>query len=217
MPAPDKYLLFYKEFMSSNQRWAYLHLWVFRFSQAIINLRIGVRRNNSCLLQIAKFHPKELFYGRSHPHYRNIELFMPDEVKNIWDNNTTFTVSGHNSTGQDLDFLLEEKNRAVKQFIHSGSILSNKTWDAICCNLQYIEDLQILMSSWGGTQRSNNYQTKHVDFEFAVNSFPQTLKTYLKPENESFLWFEWIQTSPWVTKISGNISGNIDFKTNGSH
>ncbi|CAC5383293.1 unnamed protein product [Mytilus coruscus] len=138
MPTPDQYMLSYKEFMSSNQRWAYLHLQVFRFSQAIINLRIGVRRNNSCLLQSAKFHPKELFYGRSHPHYRNIELFdtlqyhfMPDEVKNIWDNNTTFTVSGHNSKGQDLDFLLEEKNRAVKQFIHSGSIPSNETRDDI--------------------------------------------------------------------------------------
>ncbi|VDI27589.1 Hypothetical predicted protein, partial [Mytilus galloprovincialis] len=112
----------------------------FRFSQAIINLRMGVRRNNSCLVQSAKFHLKELFYGRSHPHYRNIELFdtlqyhfMPDEVKNIWDNNTAFTVSGHNSKGQDLDFLLEEKNRAVKQFIPSGSIPSNETWDAICC------------------------------------------------------------------------------------
>ncbi|XP_071139288.1 uncharacterized protein [Mytilus edulis] len=208
MPTPDKYLLFYKEFMSSNPRWAYLHLQVFRFSQAIINLRMGVRRNNSCLVQSAKFHLKELFYGRSHPHYRDIELFdtlqyhfMPDEVKNIWDNNTAFTVSGHNSKGQDLDFLLEEKNRAVKQFIPSGSIPSNETWDAICCNLQYIEDLQNLVSSWVGTHRSNNYQTKHVDIEFAVNSFRQTLRTYLKPENETFCGLSGSKLHPGLLKF----------------
>ena len=194
-PTPEKYLIFFKTIMSSNPRWAYLHVQVLRFSQAIINLRMGIRRNNSDLVRSAKFHLKELFYGRSHPHYQSIELFdtlqyhfMPTEVKQIWDENVSFTVSGNVSRGQDMDFLLEEKNRAVKQFIPSGSIPSEETWDSICCNLQYIEDLQKLVCSWIGKQKETTYmyQSKNIDIEDAVNAFRQTLRTYLKPENETF-------------------------------
>ncbi|CAG2198289.1 unnamed protein product [Mytilus edulis] len=73
--------------------------------------------------------------------------------------------------------------------------------DAICCNLQYIEDLQNLVSSWVGTHRSNNYQTKHVDIEFAVNSFRQTLRTYLKPENETFCGLSGSKLHPGLLKF----------------
>lgn len=34
---------------------------------------------------------------------------MPKEVREIWDQNASFTVSGDKSKGQDLDFILEEK------------------------------------------------------------------------------------------------------------
>ncbi|CAC5389991.1 unnamed protein product [Mytilus coruscus] len=161
-PTPETYLTFYKEVLSNNPRWKNLHLQVFRFSQAIINLRMGVRRNNSDLVHSAKFHLKELFYGRSHPHYQNIELFdtlqyhfMPDDVRNVWDTNISFTVSGHPSKGQDMDFLLEEKNRAVKQFIPSGSIPSDDTWYSVCCNLDYIESLQakFFLMAWSQKEK----------------------------------------------------------------
>lgn len=40
---------------------AYLKMQVFRFSQAIIHFRIGIRRINAELVRSAKFHIKELF------------------------------------------------------------------------------------------------------------------------------------------------------------
>ena len=39
---------------------------------------------------------------------------MPKEVREILDQNASFTVSGDKSKGQDLDFILEEKNKAIK-------------------------------------------------------------------------------------------------------
>ncbi|XP_063404446.1 uncharacterized protein LOC134687918 [Mytilus trossulus] len=143
------FISFYKTVLSHIPRHQYLHLQVCRFSQALINLRMGMRRNNAKIVASAKFHLKELFYGRHHPHYQSIELFdtvqyntMPNVVKTIWDNNISFTVSGDSSKGQDLDFLLEEKNKNVKQYLPSGSIPSDETWKAICCNLNFFEKLE---------------------------------------------------------------------------
>ena len=45
------------------------------YSQAIINLRYGIRRNNSDLVNSAKFHLNDLFFGRHHVHYQNIAIF----------------------------------------------------------------------------------------------------------------------------------------------
>lgn len=36
---------------------------------------------------------------------------MPKEVREILDQNASFTVSGDKSKGQDLDFILEEKTK----------------------------------------------------------------------------------------------------------
>ena len=64
---------------------------------------------------------------------------MPEEVKACWDNNTSFSVSGNKSKGQDLDFILEEKNKAIKQYLPSGSVPSDETWRNICCNLKFLK------------------------------------------------------------------------------
>jgi len=124
-----------------------------RFSQAIINFRMGIRRNNSQLVKSAKFHLKELFYARTHPHYQHIDIFdtiqyhfMSDEVNKVWDENISFTVSGDPPKGQDMDFLLEEKNKSVKHYIPSGTIPSDEMWKNICCNLKYFENLQDKLS-----------------------------------------------------------------------
>ncbi|VDI60410.1 Hypothetical predicted protein [Mytilus galloprovincialis] len=120
----ENYFRFYKEFLAHNSNHAFLHLQICRFSQAIINFRMGMRRNNAESEKHAKYHLKELFCGRFHPHYQTIELFdciqykfMSDEVKTVWDDTISFIVSGDPSKGQDLDFVLEEKNK--EEFVKS--------------------------------------------------------------------------------------------------
>ena len=60
-PTVENYFKFYKQFQAQNPNHAYLHLQVCRYSQAIINFRMGIRRNNAQLVHSAKFHLKELF------------------------------------------------------------------------------------------------------------------------------------------------------------
>ncbi|KAK3085592.1 hypothetical protein FSP39_005806 [Pinctada imbricata] len=86
----ENYFKYYKANQASNPNYAYLNLQVCRFSQAIINFRMGIRRNNANLVASAKFHLKERFYGRFHPHYQNIEIFdsiqyhlMPAELLSL--------------------------------------------------------------------------------------------------------------------------------------
>lgn len=185
-PTVENYFKFYKQFQAQNPNHAYLHLQVCRYSQAIINFRMGIRRNNSQLVHSAKFHLKELFYGRCHPHYQNIELFdsiqykfMPEEVKASWDNNTSFSVSGNKSKGQDLDFILEEKNKAIKQYLPSGSVPSDETWRNICCNLKFFETIQEKLAEILGLGQQTDYGTKLIDISNAITSFRPVLRKHL--------------------------------------
>lgn len=93
----------------------YYFLQVTRFSQAIINFRMAVRRNNSDLIKSAKYMTKELFNGRSHPKYQSIEAYdtlqdfmMPEAVMHLNDAYTFITI-GNPSTGEDFDFILGRK------------------------------------------------------------------------------------------------------------
>ena len=62
-PSTDGYLHHFKE----------EHDMISRYEQGIINFQRGIRRNNRNLVQSAKYHTKELFYGRPHPIYLKIE------------------------------------------------------------------------------------------------------------------------------------------------
>ena len=185
---------FYKQSMASNTNAAYLQLQVFRFSQAIINFRMGMRRNNSQLVKSAQFYLKELFYGRCHPHYQNIELFdciqykfMPVEVKAVWDKNVSFSTSGDSSKGQDLDFLLEEKNKAIKQYLPSGSIPSDETWRSICCNLKFFENIQEKLTKLLGLEKVSDYGTKTVDVQNAITAFRPVVRHHLVKNHDQLL------------------------------
>ena len=99
----------------------YMYLMVTRYTQGLLNFRMGVRRNNSQLIQSAKYMTKELFHGRSHPKYQQIEihdtfqrLAMPRELHEFSELNESMTRSGGSagkSKGRGYDFILEEENR----------------------------------------------------------------------------------------------------------
>lgn len=121
---------------------------VCRFSQGIINFRIGTRGNNAALMASAKYMTKEIFHARNHPKYQQIEMYdhiqyliMPDEVKQQSDRFTSITTSGHNSTGEDLDFVLEEKNKQLKQWISKG-VPTDAVCQKICRNNTVLQTLK---------------------------------------------------------------------------
>ncbi|CAG2237719.1 unnamed protein product [Mytilus edulis] len=186
----ENYFRFYL-FLAHNSNHAFLHFQICRFSQAIINFRMGMRRNNAELVKSAKYHLKELFYGRFHPHYQNIELFdciqykfMPDEVKKVWDDTISFTVSGDPSKGQDLDFVLEEKNKAIKQYLPSGTVPSDETWKSICCNITFFESLQDKLTDLLGLSKQSEYGTKIIDINNAITSYRPVLRQHLSTMND---------------------------------
>ena len=113
---------FWNEMYQDTPTLQYLMDQVCRMSQGIINFRMAIRRNNADLMHSAKFMTKELFHIRHHPKYQDIEsydhlqyLLMPANVQSLSDRNISVTTSGNSSSGEDLDFILEEKNRQLKQ------------------------------------------------------------------------------------------------------
>ena len=69
---------------------------------------------------------KELFFARNHPNYQRIEIndslqymMMPEEVKQLWDQYSSISISGSDSSGEDFDYALQAKNREVKSYIPS--------------------------------------------------------------------------------------------------
>ena len=48
---------------------------VITYAQAIINYRMGIRRNNQLLFQSAMYKIPDLFHGRNHPFYQIIEVY----------------------------------------------------------------------------------------------------------------------------------------------
>ncbi|CAG2186445.1 unnamed protein product [Mytilus edulis] len=143
---------------------------VCRFSQGIINFRIGTRGNNAALMASAKYMTKEIFHARNHPKYQQIEMYdhiqyliMPDEVKQQSDRFASITTSGHNSTGEDLDFVLEEKNKQLKQWISKG-VPTDAVWQKICRNNTVLQTLKVNLYSL-----EKNYLWEHKDEHFSID------------------------------------------------
>ena len=85
-----------------------------KYSQGIINMRMSIRRNNRLLLQAAKWMTKELFHGRHHPKYQEIDIYeqfmfqiIPGQLSSFIQSHCSVSKSGHLSRGQGFDFILE--------------------------------------------------------------------------------------------------------------
>jgi hypothetical protein len=143
-----------EEFLSQNKigkspNFLYLQEQVFTYSQSIINLRMGTRRNNVPLILAAKDKGKGLFHGRNHDKYQMIEIYealyyelFPSELRGFLDKCQSHSKSGNPSKGQDFDFVLEEINKVTKMWIPKG-VPSQKTWLKVCRNIDDLEMLRI--------------------------------------------------------------------------
>jgi hypothetical protein len=112
---------------------------------------MGVRRNNSKLVQSAKFLSKELFHGRSHPRYQELEIIdhfkriaMPKDLQNFEEEHESMTKTGDDagkSKGQGFDFILEEENKEIKQWIRRG-VPTNKIWLSVIRNKCALKEIK---------------------------------------------------------------------------
>ena len=178
----------FKEFYLKNENanLKYLYITITRYAQALVNFRMGIRRNNNWLVASAKYHFKELYYARNHPNYAQIEIFdrlqaelMPKEVKQIIDMHTSFTVSGSEFKGQGIDFVLEEINRRIKQYLPSGQLPSDETWNRICCNLASYESHRSNFNEMVGLDTYEN-TLRDLKIEEPIKAFRAELRLYME-------------------------------------
>ncbi len=134
--------------MKKCPNFGYLYDQISRYSQGIINFRMGIRRNNFMLVESARFMTKELFYGRNHPKYRDVELFqniqqlfMPEQVKQLLSKNVSITITNDHSSGEGYDYKLEDANRDIKRIIPAGKIPSDNRWRIACRNHGTLQEL----------------------------------------------------------------------------
>lgn len=87
-------------------------------AQAIINYRMGIRRNNQLLFQSAVYKIADLFLGRNHPFYQIIKVYslcnylsMPKEVQRLMGESFTLSLSNDLLKGEDCNFVLENVNK----------------------------------------------------------------------------------------------------------
>jgi hypothetical protein len=137
--------------IGKSPNYLYLQEQVFTYSQSILNMRMGTRRNNVPLILAAKHKGKGLFHGRSHDKYQMIELYeslyyelFPTQLREFMNKCQSLSKSGDPSKGQDFDFILEEVNKVTKMWIPKG-LPSERTWLKVCRN---IDDLEMLRKTY---------------------------------------------------------------------
>lgn len=125
---------------------------VTRYSQGILNFRIGIRRKNARLTESAKMMTRNLFHGRNHPKYQEIELvdtmirnLMPADLKDFFEKFESITKSKDHSKGQGYDFILEELNKEVKSWLRKG-VSSDSLWLCVCRNHDLLKISKLILS-----------------------------------------------------------------------
>ena len=119
-----------------------------RYSQTIVNFRMGTRRNNSKLIQSAKYMSRGLFHGRCHPKYQLIEMYdslqrhlQPDDLRKFNEKYEAMSRTNDQSKGQGFDFILEEINKEVKTWIRKG-VPTDSMWLSVCRNHHILKDIR---------------------------------------------------------------------------
>lgn len=146
-PNADGFLV-YASKRQSDPNYTYMFEMVTRYCQGILNFRIGVRRNNARLIESAKMMTRNLFHGRNHPKYQEIELvdtmlrnLMPVDLKDFFERFESITKSKDHSKGQGYDFILEELNKEVKSWLRKG-VPSDSLWLCVCRNHDLLKNIK---------------------------------------------------------------------------
>ncbi len=189
-PTPEGFISYSKG--RSDPNFCYMFEMVFRYCQGLLNLRMGVRRNNSNLVLSAKHMTKELFHGRVHPRYQDLELtdsfirkIMPDQLRYFMAQNETMSRFGNPSTGQGYDFLLEELNKIVKRWVRVTRP-TFQMWVDICRNAADLQDLRAKLLVILEEKEPQHNQRK-LKLESSVDTWRVYLRNKLYFEEKSWI------------------------------
>ena len=133
---------------SNNPNFLYIFSQVATYAFAIVNFRMGMRRNNHMVMLSAVSKMCGLFHGRNHPFYQLIEIYymaqlfaMHDEFKPTYQQYSTISESGDPSKAEDWDFVLENVNKKTQSWIPKG-IPTNDIWLTVCRNVDPLDELR---------------------------------------------------------------------------
>ena len=181
-PSPEDFFgHFCPKKCESSHTFAYYLEMVCRYSQGILNFRMAVRRNNAKLLQAARFMTKELFHGRNHPKYQEIEIYKsymdqvaPHEVSKLLEENSSVSKSGSLSSGQGYDFILEEENREVLRWIRRG-VATDELWQQVIRNKDKLQCIRSKLLDILGLQ-DKDLSMKPIDLTEAIDEWRISLR-----------------------------------------
>ncbi len=214
-PTALGFLQYWKKIEDPNCK--YLFEQVCRFSQGIINFHMGIRRCCAQLVHSGKHMTKELFYGRNHPLYQNIEIFdsiqylsMDKAVRGVYDANISLSTSGSPSAGQGLDFCLEQKNRDIKSYLPKSEIPSETTWRRTVLNSDRLQMLDTKLKGLTGQSASSvTFTDKNIDLEQAIKAWQLILR------NSKYIWPQQrtVHISVTGTPLNKNLKSFIQIAT----
>ena len=117
------------------------------FGLAIYKQRIGDQNNDFTVSNAGRYEFFYLFYAFNHPIYHKVEyrglknkVIYPEEIKNIFNENITFSAT--DITGKCLggDFILEGKIKKQKNIACKGAVTA-KTWQKIWHSIERVDDI----------------------------------------------------------------------------
>lgn len=145
---------------SSNENvkaaFQFAYYWCF----SILLFRGGIRRNNFDVAIKAREQASGLFYAFRHPKYQlincldNAELVqMPSDLrKSVFRESMVIPDS---DVGQGIDFLLEQRNRRMKNYVIRNGIPTAEQWKAASASMQSLDEVRLL-------SHSNNFLSQKI-------------------------------------------------------
>nr|XP_054753606.1 uncharacterized protein LOC129259335 [Lytechinus pictus] len=165
-PTPEGYLRWSKAV--EDKGYAYFQEQIMTYTQAIINLRKGLRTNNADLVMAGRIKHAPIFHGRNHPKYQAFEIMelanflsAPPPVQEFLARHSSYSASGDPTKGEDLDFVLENLNKQSKDWIPRG-VPTEHEWLRIFRNLDKLNEIrQETLHSMGQSTSSTPRSTSH--------------------------------------------------------
>ncbi|KAK3106985.1 hypothetical protein FSP39_004438 [Pinctada imbricata] len=189
VPSAENFISFAKH-QDTNANFMYMFETVCKYTQGIINFRVAVRRNNYNLLRSAKWMTKELFHGRNHPRYQEIEMYesfmsriVPEKLSIFLQTLCSLSKSGHPSKGQGFDFLLEEENKNVKAWLKRG-VPTDQIWLTTCRNYESLKEVKKIVLSYS-THGSDHAGKSGLNLQHEIDAWRFKLRQSNYSDKES--------------------------------
>ena len=215
---------------------------IFNFVLAVYVQKLGVRCNDRKMISAGRYKFMPLFYAFNHPIYQDIEYYdlqnmatYPKEIKELLDDNMSFSSSQLDHNHQGGDFVLEGKIKRHKMVAPNG-IVSNEMWKCISRGFDKIEgickqadfilsikeddiykeiDIYDEITTWRALLRSSEMLGVHKAVGVVANIYSEPLSEDMfnltENSNEKMKLF-------WNLKLQGNVKKgsikNLQIKAN---